>query len=103
MVLPQGRKSALPCFFRRAFDVAEIFSIRQRSGMALQSASDDFLPRAEVKHQFPNAMSVADRAGCGPARIYAVEDFHEGRAMPRLAVERPLEFIDDRREFRHKN
>src|SRR6185437_4066797 len=103
MVLPQGCQSDLPLFFSRALDVAEIFSIRQRSGVALQPASDHFLPRSQMNHQFPDAMSVADRTGCGPARIYAVEDFHERRAMPRLSVERAFEFIDDRREFRHKD
>jgi hypothetical protein len=51
--------------------------------------------------KFPNAMSFVNRTRGGGPGINVVENFHERRAMPSLAVEGAVELVGDETDFRH--
>src|SRR5207253_3015773 len=60
VVLPEDGDGALPCFFGRALEMAEVLRVGESGRLALQAARDDLLPARNVEHQFPYAVGIAN-------------------------------------------
>src|SRR5260221_8106377 len=85
-----------PGGFAGVLDVSEILLVAERDGVAFDnSGDDDFFPCGHMQNQFPNTMPCGDGVRGRSRCVNVSQYFHEGRAVPGLAVEGTLELVND--------
>ena len=57
------------------------------------------IPRSNVKHELPDAVSIGHRPGCGRAGVYVLQQLDQSGPVPGVAFEGTAELVGDEGGF----
>src|ERR1017187_1497507 len=101
MISLQRLHRGLPGCFTDMLDPPEVLFIVERNALPANSANTNLLPNRDMQRQLPDAVCGRNRAGSGGFGVDSIEDFHQRRAVPGLAIESAVQLVNDAYDLRH--
>src|SRR5580700_7546533 len=94
------RDSLTPRHFTWSWDDRKIRHTRRLEFLTSQPPRGRAIPNRDVQHQFPNTVNTRQRLSCSRGRIHILQQLHQGRAMPGVALKRAAKLLGDKESFR---